>query len=141
MNPAKEVSRLADLFAFRFLFHRTLFDRIFRVAIMALMAPTAKTASPRKSPLPRPTFVAAKEAKNRFGELLEAVQRHPIIITKHNRPVARIVAYAHRTRFEEVEDQVWGERADKAAKKGYPSAPASAAALQRALRYADARPR
>ena len=62
--------------------------------------------------------VSAKEAKNRFGELLEAVQRHPIIITKNNRPVAEIRRFSDKTRFEEVEDQMWGERALKAEKKG-----------------------
>ena len=61
----------------------------------------------------------AKEAKNRFGELLEAVQRHPIIITKNNRPVAELRRFSEKTRFEEMEDQIWGERANEAAKKGY----------------------
>ena len=56
-------------------------------------------------------MVPAKEAKNRFGELLEAVQRHPVIITKNNRPVAEIRRFSEKTRFEEAEDQIWNERA------------------------------
>ena len=65
------------------------------------------------------TRVAAKEAKNRFGELLEAVQRPPIILTKNNRTVPEFRRISEKTRFEEMEDKIWGERADKAAKGGY----------------------
>jgi antitoxin Phd len=62
--------------------------------------------------------VTAKDAKNRFGELLEAAQRHSIIITKNNRPVARIARYSEKTAFEEMEDQIWGEMALEAEKEG-----------------------
>ncbi len=62
----------------------------------------------------RATYVPAKEAKNRFGEMLEAVQRHNIIITKNNRPVAELRRFSEKTRFEEMEDKIWGERALKA---------------------------
>lgn len=62
--------------------------------------------------------VAAKEAKNRFGELLEAVQRHPIIITKNNRPVAELRRFSEKTRFQEMENKIWGARAIEAEKKG-----------------------
>ncbi len=87
----------------------------------------------------RPTFVAAKEAKNRFGELLEAVQRHPVFITKNNRVVAEIRRSNERTRFEEMEDQIWLERAIEAEKTGkYLTAKQSAVALKRILRHADA---
>ncbi len=64
------------------------------------------------------TIVPAREAKNRFGELLDAAQRHPVIITKKGRPVARLIAFVDKKRFEEVEDMIWGERAEKAAKTG-----------------------
>jgi len=65
------------------------------------------------------TRVAAKEAKNRFGELLEAVQRHPIIITKNNRAVAELRRISEKTRFEEAEEAIWLERTLKAEKEGY----------------------
>ncbi len=65
-----------------------------------------------------PTRVAAREAKNRFGELLEAAQRHTIIITKNNRDVVEMRRVSERTRFEEMEDKIWGERALKAEKTG-----------------------
>ncbi|MBI5470640.1 type II toxin-antitoxin system Phd/YefM family antitoxin [Candidatus Kaiserbacteria bacterium] len=64
------------------------------------------------------TIVPAREAKNRFGELLDAVQRQPVIITKKGRPVAKMIAFVDKKRFEEVEDQIWGERALKAEREG-----------------------
>ena len=36
--------------------------------------------------------VAALEAKNRFGELLDAAQREPVTIEKHGRAVAVVVS-------------------------------------------------
>jgi prevent-host-death family protein len=80
-----------------------------RVAIIVIMATIVKT---------HVMMVPAREAKNRFGELLEAVQRHPIVITRNNRPVAKLHRFSEKTRFEEMEDQIWGERALKAEKEG-----------------------
>lgn len=100
-----------------------------KVAIIAIMATKTITG----------TRVAAKEAKNRFGELLEAVQRHPIIITKNNRPVAELRRISEKTRFEEVEDAIWLERVLKAEKEGkYLGVKKSEAYLKRKL-YAAAR--
>ena len=36
--------------------------------------------------------IAALEAKNRFGELLDSAQRGPVTIEKHGRPVAVVVS-------------------------------------------------
>ncbi len=36
--------------------------------------------------------VAAKEAKNHFGELLDTAQREPVTIEKHGRPVAVLMS-------------------------------------------------
>ena len=36
--------------------------------------------------------MASGEAKNRFGELLDAAQREPVTIEKHGRPVAVVVS-------------------------------------------------
>jgi prevent-host-death family protein len=37
--------------------------------------------------------MTAREAKNNFGKLIDLAQREPVIITKHDRPVARVVPY------------------------------------------------
>jgi prevent-host-death family protein len=36
--------------------------------------------------------LAAREAKNRFGELLDTAQRQPVTITKKDRPVAVLLS-------------------------------------------------
>ena len=66
------------------------------------------------------TIIPAREAKNRFGELLDAVQRQPVIITKKGRPVARMIAFVDKKRFEEVEDQIWAEKLKKVMKNPQP---------------------
>lgn len=57
--------------------------------------------------------IPAREAKNRFGEMLDAVQRQPVMITKNGRPVAKLVAHVDPKRFEEVEDEIWLEKVRK----------------------------
>ena len=36
--------------------------------------------------------ISAKDAKNRFGELMDTVQREPVSIEKHGRPVAVVLS-------------------------------------------------
>ena len=70
---------------------------------------------------PRPTSMAAKDAKNRFGQLLDNAQRAPVTIAKNGRPVAVVlggVDYEDFRRFQEMEDRIWGERALKAEREG-----------------------
>ena len=38
--------------------------------------------------------IAAKEAKNNFGEMLDTVQREPVTIEKHGRAVAVVLSVA-----------------------------------------------
>jgi len=37
-------------------------------------------------------IMTAREAKNHFGEFLDAAQREPVVITKNNRPVGIMVS-------------------------------------------------
>ena len=50
------------------------------------------------------TFTAT-DAKNRFGELLEAVHREPIEIDKKGRPVAVMLSYDTYREMEEALDE------------------------------------
>lgn len=102
----------------------TALDVVVMVAIMAPM--TTGTISG--------TRVPAKEAKNRFGELLEAVQRHPIIITRNNRPVAELRRISEKTRFEEMEDQILLEKTLKVMKNPKFIGPEKSQELFRRLR-------
>lgn len=65
------------------------------------------------------TTVSAKEAKERFGALIEAAQRGPVAIERHGRRVAVLVHAEEFDRLEALEDAYWGEKARAAAKKGF----------------------
>ncbi len=66
-------------------------------------------------------LIPAREAKNRFGELLDRAQRAPVTIGKHGRAIAVMLAgvdYQDFRRFQEMEDRIWGERALQAERDG-----------------------
>lgn len=44
--------------------------------------------------------MAARDAKTRFGELLDTAQREPVMIEKHGRPVAVVVSVEDYTALE-----------------------------------------
>lgn len=58
--------------------------------------------------------VTAKDAKNRFGELLDASRLSPVRITKNGREVAVVMSVEEYKRFEEAEDAIWAKRAQEA---------------------------
>lgn len=43
--------------------------------------------------------IAAKEAKEHFGKLMDTVQREPVTIEKHGRPVAVVIS---QTEYDEM---------------------------------------
>ena len=76
------------------------------------------------------TMTAAK-AKNAFGQMIEAAQREPVLITKQNRPVGVFMS------IRDVEDTIWGEEALKAHKEGYIGEDASKALMDKLLNERD----
>ena len=54
--------------------------------------------------------IPAKEAKNRFGALLDAAQREPVMIRKNGRDVAVLMSIQDYRRFEELEEERWGNK-------------------------------
>ncbi|MFM8608506.1 MAG: type II toxin-antitoxin system Phd/YefM family antitoxin [Hyphomicrobiales bacterium] len=76
------------------------------------------------------TMTAAK-AKNAFGQMIEAAQREPVLITKQNRPVGVFMS------IQDVEDTIWGEKALKAHQEGYIGEEASKALLDKILNVRD----
>ncbi|MSO92237.1 MAG: type II toxin-antitoxin system Phd/YefM family antitoxin [Rhodospirillales bacterium] len=63
--------------------------------------------------------VAAKDAKNRFGELLDTARREPVTIEKNGRPVAVVLSSEEYERLESLENAYWIKRAEAAEKAGY----------------------
>lgn len=87
------------------------------------------------------TTIAAGDAKNRFGEVLDTAQREPVVIQKHGRAVAVILSADEYARFEELEDAAWGKRAVNALKKpAFIGTKRSAAYISRVM-HAQNRPR
>lgn len=76
------------------------------------------------------TMTAAK-AKNAFGQMIEAAQREPVLITKQNRPVGVFLS------IQDIENTIWGEEAKKAHTEGYIGEEASRALMDKLLNARD----
>ncbi len=63
--------------------------------------------------------LAAKDAKNRFGELLDAARAEPVSIEKHGRAVAVVLSVEEYERLEGLENAYWAARAAAAEAEGY----------------------
>ena len=74
-----------------------LLDCILKVATIATMATYLHQ---------KPVVISAKEAKNHFGEVLDTVQRQPVVVTKNGRPVAIMIRYADRSRFDAIRKRI-----------------------------------
>lgn len=77
--------------------------------------------------------IAASEAKNSFGILLDSAQQEPVTLTKKGRAVAVVLSVAEYERLEALEDAYWRERAQTADAVGYAGADAGTALLRNLL--------
>ncbi|WP_186104953.1 type II toxin-antitoxin system Phd/YefM family antitoxin [Burkholderia gladioli] len=68
---------------------------------------------------------SARDAKTRFGELLDAALGQPVGITRHDRLTAYVVSKRDfdglRDRLQELEDMLWLMRAEAARTEGFAS--------------------
>lgn len=73
------------------------------------------------------TTFSAKDAKARFGELLDAALGRPVAITKHERLTAYLLSKNHYesmvAKVQELEDLLWLLKADLARKDGFVDSP------------------
>ncbi|MBB5607102.1 MULTISPECIES: type II toxin-antitoxin system Phd/YefM family antitoxin [unclassified Janthinobacterium] len=71
------------------------------------------------------TIFSARDAKTRFGELLDEALGQPVGITRHDRLTAYVVSKRHfdamQNKIQELEDQLWLAKADLARKEGFAS--------------------
>jgi prevent-host-death family protein len=71
------------------------------------------------------TTFSAKDAKARFGEVLDEALGRPVGITKHDRLTAYVVSKrdfeAMAAKIQDLEDQLWLMKADAARKDGFAS--------------------
>lgn len=72
------------------------------------------------------TIFTARDAKTRFGEVLDEALGHPVGITRHDRLTAYVVSKRDFdglvSRVQELEDQLWLARAEAARNEGFASA-------------------
>jgi antitoxin Phd len=71
-------------------------------------------------------ILAAAEAKNHFGHLIDMAQSDMVTIEKKGRPVAVLMSIESFKNFEEIEDELWALKAAYAEKEGFLSTEASA---------------
>ena len=64
-------------------------------------------------------IMTAKEAKNKFGQLLSSAQLNPVEIHKHGSPVAIILSADEYHRLEQIEDNYWLAQAKNAEENGF----------------------
>ncbi|MBM3584796.1 MAG: type II toxin-antitoxin system Phd/YefM family antitoxin [Alphaproteobacteria bacterium] len=81
--------------------------------------------------------VAAKQAKDEFGRLLDLARSEPVRIEKHGRPVAVVLSTEEYERLEAIEDAWWALRAQAAGGEGFLGADASEALLRRLAHAPD----
>jgi prevent-host-death family protein len=81
--------------------------------------------------------VAAKQAKDEFGALLDTAQREPVTIKKKGRPVAVVMSMEEYARLEALENAYWVARADAAAKEGFLGAKGSEKLIKSLLNAKD----
>ena len=72
------------------------------------------------------TLFSARDAKTRFGEVLDTALGSPVGITKHDRLTAYVVSKSQYealvSKVEELEDRLWVVGAELAREDGYASA-------------------
>ncbi|MFM9914084.1 MAG: type II toxin-antitoxin system Phd/YefM family antitoxin [Methylophilaceae bacterium] len=72
------------------------------------------------------TTFSAKDAKARFGEVLDEALGSPVGITRHERLTAYVVSKrdfeSMMAKVQELEDQLWLAKADAARSEGFASA-------------------
>ena len=77
--------------------------------------------------------LSSKEAKDKFGVLMDTARREPVTITKHNRPSVVVLSSERYAELEALEDAIWAAKAREAEKEGYLSPEESEAFVQRIL--------
>lgn len=76
---------------------------------------------------------SATNAKNHFGEIMDAALREPVLIQRSGRDAVMMISCEDYQAFEMLSDHIWGEKAKEAEKNGFLSAEESEAAIQRLL--------
>lgn len=77
--------------------------------------------------------LAAAEAKNSFGKMIDIVQKEPVTIEKKGRAVAVVLSMEEYSNFELLEDQWWANKAEEAIKEEFMDTEESEKLMQKIL--------
>jgi len=77
--------------------------------------------------------ITAKEAKNKFGDLIDRVQHEPVRITLNGRDVAVVISQVDYEKYLAAIDEAWAQQADDAAAEGFLTPKASRTFLDELL--------
>lgn len=69
--------------------------------------------------------VTAKEAKDKFGEVMNAARKETVMITRYGRPEAVMISAERLAELEKAEDLYWVLQAKLGQESGYIGAEAS----------------
>jgi len=85
--------------------------------------------------------LTAKEARDRFGEVMSVAQHETVTITKYGRPEAAVISARQLAKFEQAmeiaEDAYWLEQAEKGRASGFLSVEESEVFLNEMLNTPD----
>jgi len=104
--------------------------------LISILTILAKSANIAKLVNIRSFFMrveSATNAKNRFGEIMDAALREPVMIQRSGRDVAVLMSVEEYKIVEMLSDRYWGELAMEAEKNGFLSAEESESVIQRLL--------
>ena len=76
---------------------------------------------------------AATEAKQKFGEIMDAAQKAPVVVTKSGRPHVVMLSVEAYNRLQEYEDQYWAAKANEGVRSGFLGPEATMISLQKLL--------
>lgn len=77
--------------------------------------------------------LSSKEAKDKFGVLMDTARREPVTITKHSRPAVVVVSSERYAELEAAEDRYWLELARQGRESGSMGVEASEAYIRSVL--------
>ena len=60
------------------------------------------------------TTITSRDAQNKFGQLIDAAQREPVVITRRDRRVPVVVSSERYEELEALEDALWTARGSSA---------------------------
>ena len=80
---------------------------------------------------------SATNAKNHFGEIMDAALREPVIIQRSGRNAVVMLSVEEHEILEILSDRYWGELAKEAEKEGYLSAEESEKFLENIMNAKD----